>query len=417
VEAWPAEEFEEHAADVAAAAFELLRRQAAWRHRRVETITVLSHEEVRRAVSVDFTVPAEYRGDLVVSAAGECVVPLAGLAKRPLVHFDLRNEEGHSVPLLTAEQNRLIDRELLYVALGEDLDSQDAGEAVRAEVERAAGPVIEAVLGAGAPAGALERLERAHDLALVDFRAWAALLERSFVLWAVVRGLDRRRVLKFAADEPFSLRAGFAHHYDAPGATEAASYHLEVAVPADLRARSTTLGDYASDEVLAAGQRDTDRPAIYYAADPVRAPARPVVRVRYGAERGRFLVPAALVATVITLLLAVPLALADLEALAAESGPAIGIVLSTSAVFSALVLRTDEHPLLRLILLRFRLCLVASTLATLLAAAVLGFRADTWLLYSGWALATAISAAAAGTLVFATARSPSSRSRPAPSAP
>ena len=38
-----------------------LRQQAAWRHRRVETITVLSHEQVRRQVSVDFTVPEAQR--------------------------------------------------------------------------------------------------------------------------------------------------------------------------------------------------------------------------------------------------------------------------------------------------------------------------------------------------------------------
>ena len=49
-------------------------------------------------------------------------MPLAFLAKRPLVHFDLRNEEGHSIPLLTAEQNTMIGRELLYQPLERDLD-------------------------------------------------------------------------------------------------------------------------------------------------------------------------------------------------------------------------------------------------------------------------------------------------------
>lgn len=44
---WPGEAIEERAADVAVAAESLLRRQAAWRHRRVETVTVLSHEQVR----------------------------------------------------------------------------------------------------------------------------------------------------------------------------------------------------------------------------------------------------------------------------------------------------------------------------------------------------------------------------------
>ena len=57
--AWPGEEIEERASDIAVAADVLLRRQAAWRHRRVETLTVLTHEQVRRQVSIVFTVPAE----------------------------------------------------------------------------------------------------------------------------------------------------------------------------------------------------------------------------------------------------------------------------------------------------------------------------------------------------------------------
>jgi hypothetical protein len=418
VEAWPAEEMEEHAGDLAVAAEALLRRRAAWRHRRVETLTVLSHEQVRRGVSVDFTVPTEYRDDLRISAAEECVVPLALLAKRPLVHFDLRNEEGHSLPLLTAQQNALIDRELLYLALDADLDAQDASEAAKAAVSIAAGEVIEAVLRHGAPAGAVEHLELRHGLApLEDFRAMTATLSSNFVLWAVTRGIDRRRVFKFAYDEPFSQRPGLVHYYDAPGATEASSYHLEVAVPPDLKARTTSLVDDATGEVLATGERDTDRPALYFAADPARMPARPGVTVAYGAERSRFLAPAAVVATIITLLIVAPLLLADLTALAGSAGPAIGLVLSTSAVFSALVLRTDEHPLLRLILVRHRLALVTSTLAALLAAAVLGFQAEDWLLRTGWGVAGVVSAAAAAMLVVAAMRSPSARSAPAPPKP
>jgi hypothetical protein len=365
-------------------------------------------------VSVDFTVPAEYRDDLRISAAEECVVPLALLAKRPLVHFDLRNEEGHSVPLLTAQQNALIDRELLYLALDADLDAQDASEAAKAAVSIAAGEVVEAVLRHGAAAGEVERLERRHGLApLEDFRAMTATLSANFVLWAVTRGLERRRVFKFAYDEPFSQRPGLVHYYDAPGVTEAASYHLEVAVPPDLKARTTSLVDDATGEVLTTGERDTDRPALYFSADPARMPERPGVTVAYGAERSRFLAPAAVVASIITLLIAVPLLFADLAALAGSAGPAIGLVLSTSAVFSALVLRTDEHPLLRLILVRHRIALVTSTLAALLAAAVLGFRAEDWLLRTGWAVAGVVSAVAAAMLVVAAMRSPSARSAPA----
>ena len=203
------------------------------------------------------------------------------------------------------------------------------------------------MLGAGADAGAVAQLERDHELApLTDFRAMAATLSRYFVLWAVVRGLDRRRVFKFAYDEPFSQRPGLTptYFYDAPGCTEAWSYHVEVAVPQELKARTTHLLDTATGAVLATGARDSDRPALYYSADPANPPLLPRVVVGYGAERGRFLGPAAIVATVISLLVALPWLFADLQALADSAGPAIGLVLSTSAVFSALVLRTDEPP-------------------------------------------------------------------------
>jgi hypothetical protein len=418
VAAWPGEELEERAASIADATGTLLRDMAGWRHRRVETLTVLSHEQVRRSVSVDFTVPAEYRDDLLISASGECVVPLALLAKRPLVHFDLRNEEGHSVPLLTAHQNALIDREMLDLALLSDLDAHEVDEATENAVYGAAGPMIEAIVREGAGADAVERLEREHGLPpLPDLRALADALARGFFLWAVVKGIDRRRVLKFAYDEPFSQHAGFEHYYDAPGCSEAASYHVEVAVPPDLRARTASLVDSATGDVLDPGERNTDRPALYYVADPAAAPAEPAVVVAYGPERGRFLVPALLVAAVITSLLAFPWAFADLEALAGSAGPAIGLVLSTSAVFSALVLRTDEHPLLRLILVRDRLCLVACTLAALLAGALLGFRADAGILEAGWAVAAAVSAVASGILFVAVLRAPSLRRRPAPPQP
>ena len=407
--AWPGEEIERRASDIAEAAFALLRDQAAWRHRRVETLTMLSHEQVRRHVSVDFTVPIELRERLRLSAADEFAVPLAFLAKRPLVHFDLRNEEGHSIPLLTADQNTLIGRELLYRSLALDLVAQHADEAV---VGDAAG-LVEAVLGDDEMGGLVEELERRHGLEpLGDLRETIAILSRNFVLWAVVRGVDRRRVFKFAYDEAYSLRPGLAYVYGAPGCAEAWSYHLEVAVPPDLKARSTQLWDAATGAVLVAGAADADRPALYYSADPGQPPAQPEVVVDYGPERGRFMAPAAIVATVIALLVAPPTLFADLQALGDSAGPAIGLVLSTSAVFSVLVLRTDEHPLLRRLLVRYRLCLVASTLAALFAAAALGFQAERWIIDATWGIAAVVSVLTAAILVVALIRAPSAYSRP-----
>jgi hypothetical protein len=407
VGAWPGEVIEERAPDIAAAAWSLLRSQGAWRHRRVETLTLLSHEQVRRHVSVDFTVPDEHRDGLRLSP-DEFAVPLAWLVKRPLVHFDLRNEEGHSIPLLTADQNAAIDRELLWAVLDNDLAVQDADDATQDAVAVTASPLVEAVVGVGAGPGDVERLEREHGLEpLMEFRWMVGNLSRFFMLWAVVRGVERRRVFKFAYDEPYALRPGLAYVYEAPGCTEAWSYHVEVAVPADLKARTTRLWEPATETVLATGAPDADRPALYVSTDPAHPPEHPEVVVDFGAERGRFLAPAAIVASVIALLVAPAWVFADLERLAASSGPAIGLVLSTSAVFSALVLRTDEHPLLRRLLVRYRVALVASTLAALFAAAALGFRADAWIIELTWAAASLVSAVTAGILMWAAVRAPS----------
>src|SRR5689334_14832129 len=138
VRPWPGEVLEDRAGEIAVGFAALLTRQAAWRHRRVETITVLSHEQVRRSVSVDFTVPAEHREDLRLSAS-EWIVPLALLAKRPLANFDLRMEDAGTVPLLRSEETQVVARELLYVML--ELDEPAAAD------DPVAGPLIERVLG------------------------------------------------------------------------------------------------------------------------------------------------------------------------------------------------------------------------------------------------------------------------------
>jgi hypothetical protein len=388
---WPGEVIEERAADIAEAADVLLRHQAAWRHRRVETITVLTHEQVRRQVSIDFTVPEAQREGLRLSAE-EFIVPLALLTKRPLVHFDLRNEEQHAISLLTAEQHRTIARELLHRQLdGELADADELIEAVLADEPRDVEPLIGA-------------LEEAHGIELADFRAIAAVLSQYFIAWAIVRGLDRRRVFKFAADEPVG-RADFVFFIGAPGCTEAESYHVEVAVPADLKARSTVLLDAATGRRLAVGERDADRPALHLRA-PDPPPEAPEIVIEFAAERWRFLAPAAFVASIIALLIAPPFLFSDLKALPDTAGAAVGLVLSTSAVFSVLVLRTDEHPLLRLMLVRGRLLLAASTVAALFAAASIGFRTARWIIEGTWALAALASVLTAVILIVEAIRAP-----------
>ena len=388
--AWPGEVIEERAGDIAEAADVLLRHQAAWRHRRVETITVLSHEQVRRQVSVDFTVPEAQRERLRLSAE-EFIVPVALLSKRPLVHFDLRNEEQHAIPLLTAEQHRTIARELLRRQLDDELDADELIEAVLADEPRD----VEQLIGA---------LEEAHGIELADFRATAVVLSQYFIAWAIVRGVDRRRVFKMAFDEPVGQKS-FVYLIGAPGCTEAESYHLEVAVPEDIKARRTLLVDAATGRRLAAGEPDADRPALYYRAEPP-LPEAPELVIDFAAERWPFVAPAALIGSIIALLIAPPFLFSDLQALPNTAGAAVGLVLSTSAVFSVLILRSDEHPLVRLMLVRARILLAASTVASLFAAASIGFATADWVIEGTWAIAALVSVVTAVILIVEALRAP-----------
>jgi hypothetical protein len=399
VQPWPGEVLEERAGEIAVGFAALVTRQAAWRHRRVETITVLSHEQVRRHVSVDFTVPVEHRDDVRLSDT-EWVVPLALLAKRPLVHFDLRSEDETAVPLLRSDESQEIARELLYLAL--DLDSENADTVDAA-------PLIEWILAAipgesAAIEAAVEELEEMLG-PLPGFAALAAQLASGFLLCAVLNDVTRRRVIKFAYDEPLARPGRWEHFYDAPGCTEAASYHAEVDVPDELRARTTEMIDDFTGVVLATGPRDADRPAIHYVADAGERVA-PGLSVSYGTERGRFLVPAALVAWVISFGLTLPFLFADLGELATSGGPAIAVLLSSSALFSGLVLRSGEHPLVRLVLAPYRLCLAAATVAAVVAGGSLAFHASSGTLEITWGIGALVAVLAASILTVEAARAP-----------
>ena len=135
-------------------------------------------------------------------------------------------------------------------------------------------------------------------------------------------------------------------------------------------------------------------------------PQAPRVVIEFAVERWRFLAPAAFVSTIIALLVAPPFLFADLTALPDTATAAVGLVLSTSAVFSVLVLRTDEHPLLRLMLVRARIMLAACTVAALFAAASIGFRTAGWIIEGTWALAALVSVLTAGIMIVEAVRAP-----------
>ncbi|MDA0183594.1 hypothetical protein OJ997_25015 [Solirubrobacter phytolaccae] len=400
---WPGEVLEERAGEIAVGFAALLTRQAAWRHRRVETIEVLSHEQVRRSVSVDFTVPREHRAELALGD-GQWVVPLAVLDKRKLVHFDLLGEDGYALPLMRSDEVQLIARELLYMVLDIDLEG--------AELDVDMDDLIERVLAAGPDDGPVMNARVAEVAARApEFAALATTLTSGFLLCAVLTDVSRRRVVKFAYDEPLGHPDRFSHFYGTQGCSEAASYHVELAVPDGMRARSADIVDNRSGDLLLEGPRDSDRPGLHYVAG-AETSAEPGLSVRYATERGGFLVPAMLVAWVIALELGLAFLFADLHGIATTGGPAVAVLLSISAVFSSLVLRAGEHPLVQLVLAPYRMLLALATIAAVLAGAVLAFRGSATLLDVTWGVGAVVAVLAAGILSIEVARAPATAKRP-----
>jgi hypothetical protein len=86
----------------------LLLAPAEWVHRRVERVSLIDDETVRREISVDFTYPLTSPSVARMRALQEgdpAQVPLAVLRKGRLANFSVQDEHGWSLPTLTSEQS------------------------------------------------------------------------------------------------------------------------------------------------------------------------------------------------------------------------------------------------------------------------------------------------------------------------
>jgi hypothetical protein len=102
---------------VAPVSFELWRRGSEWVNRRVQTIELLDVDTVHLRISVDFRVPAELPGALRIGGAEVYLLPLAVLPRRnSLAYFDVCDESGTSLPMLTRQENSRLTGAMLTTA-------------------------------------------------------------------------------------------------------------------------------------------------------------------------------------------------------------------------------------------------------------------------------------------------------------
>ncbi len=371
----------------------LLANGQRWRHRRVETLTPVSAAFVRRRISIDFTVPDELHDGLRLGDARQWLVPLGWLARRQLVNFDLRSRADEPMPVLLGGQTAQLTADLLtFAAARAGLDLADR------DVAAEASEVIDLAAAEGPIADADDLVHRARTLGLDEqFASLVAASARGFLLLAVVPEIGGRQVVKLQSDE-HHRGPRFTLSPELPGLNEAASTHVELDLPDVLRGTSFELWDAGLDDAAPArrmpsGERrrieSRERPRLLLA--PVAGAQRPYVRARLLVSAAEFLLPAITLAVlaVAIVLLGLVTDIAD-NASATQRSTAATILLATFAALSGLVLRVEEHPLVRAILARPRLALGATALGMVVAAVPVSLQLSRAWILAGWWTALAL---------------------------
>jgi hypothetical protein len=176
----------------------LIRDWPAWTHRRVEHVTFLEEDLVRRRISVDLTVP-----ERAPQAWNARLLPLGLLRKGRLAQFDLLREGGESVPLLTSAQNGPLSVEVLAAAaslvMGED---EGVPPGLRASLHAIATEDGTTAVEAWRELGLADEGEgRWREVLAADgwFMELALNLAQNFLVLAVVdAAVGERRVLKLS---------------------------------------------------------------------------------------------------------------------------------------------------------------------------------------------------------------------------
>jgi hypothetical protein len=393
---------------------ELIANPTSWINRRVETIEMLSKEETRRRVSVDFTLSDEQREELRTRHGS--VVPISVLSKHPRHNFDLRDEGGAAVPVLGRRDNG----ELALIALlSAALDalpkdpSDDLLEMLTADLrqiifgdEEASATALSFFVGS-ADAG-----DPARKAIWDDGRCQSLLrtLASDYVLFAALpcEG-PSRRVLKFSYGDDLPLdptwtrlRDKYAPQelwwrvrfpdcarflIDCPGAWRACSFHMEIAIPQELRARYAALGrvveddDEADIEFLGKTDKWASRVALY-AQEPIEPHDDVRAYVVVVSEREGGATRAALTGVGVALLLWLGwLSGLDFK----DPDAAVSILLAGAAVLSGFTAATGRHAIVSRIFRSRRRALVVVAVAALAGSASLAMELapptlrDVWL--------------------------------------
>lgn len=189
----------------------LLNNARRWVHTRAESVHFYNDRLVHRRVSVDFTVP-DSSPILERSQVDALLIPLTLLQKNTLINFDLRDEAGDALSVLSIRQTQALTYAMLHAWCR--LVLRDAGhERIAPEIATALQGIASLTHRDTVDAWRLFRNAGPADgqfhvlYAEPQFRTVLNRFANSFVLVVPLAcPVGIRRTLKFSYDEPLSLR-------------------------------------------------------------------------------------------------------------------------------------------------------------------------------------------------------------------
>ena len=124
---WTLELSPSHLRALGPVGLELWRRGWQWVNRRVETIELLDVDTIRVRLSVDFRIPKALPASVEFTEGQStyCLPVTILQRKTSLAYFDIRDEEGKSLPLLTRHENALLTGSILTAAARKALAEAD----------------------------------------------------------------------------------------------------------------------------------------------------------------------------------------------------------------------------------------------------------------------------------------------------
>ena len=382
-----------------AACAELIANPKGWINRRVETVEMLSQEETRRRVSIDFTLSEAQRRSLTTRHG--LTVPISVLSKCPLRHFDLREEDTSARPILGRADNRELALIALLSAVRDTLGETPPDDRIAELTEELRQIVVEDEPLANSTLDAFVEAAESGD----EMRAavWSDTACRSmlrtfapdYVLFvALPLNGPARRVIKFSYGEDFPLeprwerlrdkyapsvlwwRARYPDRtwfvIDCPEAWRAASFHMEIAIPEELRIARAELGRFPEGDGdgiadLGGVDRLVNRSALY-AVREIEPHEDVGAYVEIVSEREGQATRAALTALAVSALLWLGW-LSGLDASA--PGAAVSLLLAGGAVVSGFAAAAGYHIIVDKILRNRRRALVVVAVCALTASASL----------------------------------------------